>query len=355
MAELMNKDQLFKLARAAVKKTPLKFSVNGNEESFDENAINAALREQFQLLAPNYYEFKKNEIFIYQLIGETIDEILPNKVMQQFEQFADVRTVAQGDKAVFRLRITEASRKRAKAFVTRVGLAGRYETMMLDGKELEVGTAALGYALRLGFEEFLDGRGSFADFTDIMAEGMDEYIYQEIFKALQQTINQLPDANKYVGAGFDEGIMDELLAISDSYGNGNSTIYCTKEFASKMKPVDPTWTSDSMRDTLWRNGYFTEYKGHPVILLQQSVVDETNKEKVVDPSFAYIFTNVGEKPVKIVFEGQTLVRNEDHNDDWSQDLQTYKKFGVAVFSNPSICVYQNTELKKASRSAVVNP
>lgn len=350
MAEIMDFEQLKKLAHAAVTKSPLKFSVNGKNETYDEKTVNAALREQFKLLAPDYWGFKKHEVEIYQLIGETIDEVLPNKVMQQFEQFADVRTVAQGDKAVFRLRITEASRKRAKAFVTRVGLAGRYETMMLDGKELEVGTAAIGYALRLGFEEFLDGRWSFADFTDIMTEGMDEYIYQEIFKALQRTITELPAANQYVGAGFDEGKFDELLAISDSYGNGNSTIYCTKEFASTMKPAGAEWASDAMKDTLWRNGYFTDYKNHPVIILQQSMVDENNTEKVVDPAYAYIFTNVGEKPVKIVFEGQTLVRNEDHNDDWSQDLQTYKKFGVAVFSNPSICVYQNTELKKASRS-----
>ena len=79
------------------------------------------------------------------------------------------------------------------------------------------------------------------------------------------------------------------------------------------------------------------------------MVDETNTEKVVDPSQAYIFASVGEKPVKIVFEGQTAVRTASDNDDWSTDLQTYKKFGVAVFSNPSICSYQNTALKKSTR------
>lgn len=348
--ELMKFEDLRKLAKAARNKTPLTFSVNGKTESYDSKAASELLREQFKLLAPDYWGYKKHENEIFQLIGETIDEILPNKVMQQYEQFADVRTVAQGDKAIFRLRVSEASRKRAKAFVTRVGLAGRYETMMLDGKELEVGTAAIGHAIRIGFEEFLDGRWDFADFTDIMAEGMNEYIYAEIAKALQETVNQLPVANTYTAAGFDPGKMDELLAISDSYGTGVSTIYCTREFAATMKPVDPTWASDAMKDTLFRQGYFTEYKGHPVVILQQSTVDENNLEKVIDPAYAYIFANVGEKPVKVVFEGQTLVRNEDHNDDWSQDLQTYKKFGVAVFSNPSICVYQNTDLKKASRS-----
>ena len=104
--------------------------------------------------------------------------------------------------------------------------------------------------------------------------------------------------------------------------------------------------SNDMKNTLWQRGYLGDYKGHSVIILQQSMVDATNTEKVIDPSYAYIFASVGEKPVKVVFEGQTAVRTTSENDDWSTDLQTYKKFGVAVFTNPSICSYQNTALKK---------
>lgn len=117
-----------------------------------------------------------------------------------------------------------------------------------------------------------------------------------------------------------------------------------------MLPQDK-FVSDDMKNRLWRDGWLGDYKGHSVIMLEQSMVDETNTEKVVDPSKAYIFASIAgnEKPVKIVFEGQTAVRTITDNDDWSTDMQTYKKFGVAVFSNPSICCYTNTELKKAVR------
>lgn len=348
MATLMKFEQIRQLAKAATHKQALTFSINDVEEKFEVEAVNAALREQFNLLTADYYTYQRNKISIFELISETIDEILPAKVMAQYEQFAEVKSIAQGDKAIFKLRITEAARKRAKSFVTRVGLAGRYETMILDGRELEVGTAAIGYAVRIGFEEFLDGRYSFADFTDIMLEGMNEYIYAEIAKALANALETLPSANKYIGTSFEEAKMDQLLAISDSYGSGTSAIYCTKEFAATMKPASADWASDNMKDTLFRNGYFTDYKGHPVIILQQSMVDVNNEEKVIDPSQAYILANVGEKPVKVVFEGQTAVRTVEDNDDWSTDFQTYKKFGVAVFSNPSICSYQNTALKKAT-------
>lgn len=342
--ELMNREDLFKLAKAAAHNTPLTYSSN---ENYSAEMVNDALRTQFELLGGSLQAFRRNKNTIFELIENTIDEILPNKVMQQYERFADVQAVAQGDQAIFKLRITEAARKRAKAFVTRVGLAGRYETFQLDGTELRVATSAIGGAVRIGFEEFLDGRYSFADFTDIMLEAMDEYIYQEIVKALAATIEKLPANNKVVFAGFDEASMDRLLSISDSYGSGRSTIFCTQEFASKMLPQDK-FVSEDMKNRLWRDGYLGDYKGHSVVMLQQSMVDATNTEKVVDPSQAYIFASIAgnEKPVKIVFEGQTAVRTVTDNDDWSTDMQTYKKFGVAVFSNPSICSYQNTDLKK---------
>lgn len=337
-----------KLAKAALRGTAVTFSVNGNDTSFNADAVNAALRNELDEMTKDYYTFKRNELAVYELMSQTLTEVLPKKVMQQYEQFADVQSIAQGDKAVFRLRVTEAAKKRAKAFVTRVGLAGRYETAILDGRELTVNTSAVGYAIRIGFEEFLDGRYSFADFTDIMLEGMNEYIYAEIAKALVQATEELPTANKYTGTAFDEAKMDQLLAISDSYGNGASTIFCTKEFAYTMKPASADWASSEMKNTLWENGMFTTYKNHPVVILEQSMVDATNTEKVIDPSKAFIMANVGEKPVKVVFEGATQVRSVEDNDDWSRDLQSYTKFGVAVFSNPSICVFENTSLTKAT-------
>lgn len=346
--ELMEFKDLQKLAKAASRKTALTFSANGAEQTFTAADVDNVLREQFAMLTKDYFTFERNKITVFELVAETIDEVLPKKVMQQFERFADVKTIAQGDQAIFKIRITEAARKRAKSFVTRVGLAGRYETMILGGRELTVATSAIGYAIRLGFEEFLDGRYSFADFTEVMLEGMNEYIYTEIAKALAASIKQLPTANVFEGAGFDEVAMDELLAIADSYGNGAATIFCTREFAAKMLPQDK-YVSEDMKNALWRDGMLGDYKGHTVIVLEQSMVDARNEEKMIDPSQAYIFANTGDKPVKLVFEGQTAIRQTSENDDWSTDLQTYMKFGVAVFTNPSICAYKNTDLKKASR------
>jgi hypothetical protein len=81
-------------------------------------------------------------------------------------------------------------------------------------------------------------------------------------------------------------------------------------------------------------------------LLNQSYEDETNTKKVIDPSYAWIIpTGSGEKPVKIAFEGQTIV-DEYVNYDRSREVQVYKKVGVGAIITNNICVYRNTELSR---------
>jgi hypothetical protein len=114
-----------------------------------------------------------------------------------------------------------------------------------------------------------------------------------------------------------------------------------------MIPNDSNWVSDAMKDTKWNNGYLGNYKGHRVIVLRQSYEDEQNEVKVIDPSFAWIIPGGSSKPVKIAFEGGTIV-DEYTNYDRSKEVQVYKKVGVrAVFTN-EICVYQNTSLKRTA-------
>ena len=230
---------------------------------------------------------------------------------------------------------------RAKQFITKVGLNGIYEVFKL-GKErpFELQTSAIGGAAAIGFEEFLDGRVDFAEVTKIVMEGMDELIYREIAKALMSSINQLPRANQVAAAGFDEAAFDRLLSVASAYGT--PSIYCTYEFAVKMIPAEG-WISDAMRDEKWAKGYFANYKGYRVVILPQAFEDETNEKKMVDPGYVWILPTGHDKPVKVAFEGDTLVQ-EMHTHDRSREIQVYKKVGVGVITSPDMCVYQDTEL-----------
>ena len=341
----LTKDQLIELAKANAKAS-LHPSVaySFGKEKLSAEALNETFIKELNELGSTPQNFRENQNLIYTLMEVGLTEVLPQKVLQAYGQFADVQTFAQGTKPVFKIRISEASKKRAKQFVTRVGLAGRYEVFKLDGTSLEVSTAAYGGASRIEWEELLDGRMTMNDYYSLVLEGMDEAVYREIAKALEATVANIKKTNKTVQNNFNEGAMDQLIRTADAYGK--STIYCTFEFAATMIPANSNAWSDNMKEQVWNNGYFATYKGHQVIILPQSFTDETNTEKVIDPSFAWIIPTGAEKPIKVAFEGSAQVKSFE-NRDWSTEIQTYQKLGVASYMvNPGICVYKNTALTK---------
>ena len=328
--------QLMLAVAKADKNAPVAYSFG--EKQYDYNALNDTLREELKELAGTYSLYRENKNTIFALIEETIDEILPKKVMEQYSMFAEVRTFAQGDRPVFN---KKEGRRRAKQFVTRVGLAGIYEVFKLDKSSFEVPTSAFGGAAQIGFEEFLDGKVDFAEVTEIIMEGLDEVVYEEIAKALIGGINQLPTANQVSHTGFDEAKMDKLIAIARAYGE--PAIYCTYELAAKILPVSD-WVSNDMKNERNAQGYISQYKGNRIVILPQSFTDETNATKVIDPSYAWIIPTGGnDKPVKIAFEGQTIV-DEYTNYDRSREIQVYKKLGVVAMMTNNICVYEDSSL-----------
>ena len=332
---------LMKQVAKADPSAPVAYSFGDKQLSYE--ALNETLRQEMNELAGTYSLYRENKNLIFSMIEETLDEVLPKKVTQQYEQFAEVKTFAQGDKAVFRRPLN--TRARAKQFITRVGLAGIYEVFKLgpaESESFEVRTSAIGGAAQIGFEEFLDGRVDFAEVTKIIMDGMDELIYKEVAAALKASINQLPPANRVACAGFDEAAMDRLINIAAAYGT--PTIYCTYEFAVRMIPSEAWRYTEAMKTELWNTGRLANYKGTKVIIIEQGFEDETNSRKVIDPGYAWVIpTGADGKPVKIAFECGTIV-DEFNNADRSREIQVYKKVGVTAILSNNICAYCDTAL-----------
>jgi hypothetical protein len=336
---MLQNNELLALMKAVARANPSTantYSYNGVNLTYE--AMNETLRNEMNELAGTNALYRENKNQIFSLIEETMNDVLPTRVLERYGDFAETKTFAQGDRPVFTRKM---GHMRAKQFITRVGLAGVYEVFKLGGESFEVQTSAIGGAAQIGFEEFLDGRADFAEVTNIVMEGMDDLIYREIAAALMTSIDQLPEANKVSTNRFDEAAMDRLIQVASAYGK--PTIYCTLEFAVKIIP-ETGWISDNMRDARWNQGYLGNYKGCQVIVLPQSFEDETNSRKVIDPGYAWVIpAGANSKPVKIAFEGETHVR-ERENEDWSRDIQVYRKVGVGVMLTNNICSYVDTTL-----------
>ena len=332
--------QLMKVAMTANASAPTAYSFNG--ASLDYSAVQATLREELNALCATPALYRENQNLIFSIVEQVIDDVLPAKVANRYAELAEVRVFKQGERVEFKRNRT--NNRRAKQFITRVGLAGRYEVFKLGKREetFQIKTSALGGAAQIGFEEFLDGRIDMAEVLNYVLEGIDETIQEEVVKAMETGVNQLPTANKVAVTGFDEVAMERLITIAAAYGT--PVIYCTREFAVRMMPKDAAGLSDSMKEIMWNNGWLGNYKGTKVVILQQSFTDETNSQKVVDPGHAWVIaTGASGKPVYVAMEGNTLMK-EHENDDWSRDIQVYKKVGVAAMLNNSVCHYYDYEI-----------
>ncbi len=333
--------QKLMVATAQAASTPAA-SFSFGEQTFKASDLDATLRSELNELAGNYSLYRENKNTIFALIEQTIDEVLPNRVRNTYEMFAETRVFAQGDKPVFNVRRGKA---RGRQFISRVGLAGLYEVFKLDKESFTIHAEAWGGAAQIGFEEFLDGRVDFAELIEIVMQGLEDAVYSEITRSLIASIEQLPEANRHAGDGFNAAEFDKILNIARL--DGEVTVLTSLEFASHLVPANE-WRTDAMRQEMNSQGYIGQYKGARIAILPQYFLDTENTQKGVDPSYAWLLPSgsLNEKPVKVAFEGETIV-DEYTNYDRSREIQVYRKFGVNTMMTNNIGVYQDLSLALA--------
>lgn len=317
--------------------------------------VNEALRDAFKDLAGSVNQFMKNRYDIYEIMIETADEIVPNKVIDAVGRFAEVQVVGQGQKALFKRSL---GRNRAKKFLTQVGLSGVYETFRLDKTTFEVPAMAIGGAVTIDFERFLDGAEDMAELMDIITEGLTDSVFIEVQKALKAAINATgrPDANKVSKNTFDAESMIKLINVVKAYGS-NAVIFAPPEFVAAMGPdaIVPVGTNyqgiyhPQDIDAIHNTGYINLFRGTPIVQIPQSFIDETNTKTWIDPQLAYVLPTDGEKVVKVVLEGQTQVHDFTNRDN-SMEIHVYKKMGAAILTHHNWGIYQNTGITDTSES-----
>ncbi|MDD4876978.1 MAG: hypothetical protein PHQ86_07635 [Dehalococcoidales bacterium] len=314
---------------------------------FTISDVNADLRTELNALACDYNAYRRNKLDIFEIIQEVADEVVPNKVIAAMGQFAEIKQVAHGVRASFKQKVGKA---RAKQFITRVGLAGVYETFRLDKSTFDIEPKAFGGAAYIDFERFIAGDEDISDYMDIIVEGIADKVFEEVQAALQASVSAIRPANTVVSNTYDADSLFALCNVVRAYGSG-AVIFASPEFVASMGAdaiiaagtyYAPT-ASPSDIESIHNTGYVTIFRGTPIVRLPQSFTDETNATKVISPDYAYIFPTGGEKVVKIVLEGDTIV-DEYTNRDKSMEIQAYKKFGVGIATYYNWAVYYNASL-----------
>ena len=210
--------------------------VNGTAPTdYSVDSVAAAYHDAIAEMTSSVAMAMKNRYDIYQIITEAADEYLPKKVLPALAQFAEVKTVAQNEKVMFKK--GRLGKNRAKQFLTQVGAAGVYETFRLDTDTFTISTHAIGGAVRLDFERFLDLADNLPELMEIVNEGLGDALYQEVHKALVAafTGQGANRRNRVATNGFNAAQMQALIGTVKTYGT-NAVIFATGEFIEAMGP-----------------------------------------------------------------------------------------------------------------------
>mgnify|MGYP001089360203 CR=1 FL=1 len=319
----------------ALKRPQGDFSLADLEDTLRSEVATLVCNEQGAI---DFYKWQSNSKVVFQIMATMLDEVLPQNVSKVFGPFADFMTVGHGDKPRFTLK---RGMKNVKRFVTRVAAAGVYERVRLDRDYVDVETYAHGGAVYQTLEGFLAGRESISEVLEIFLDELENAAYEDLTVALQGTTAVMPAANKHSHAGFEVAEFNRILNTVRAYGQ--PTIFCTQTFAGSLVPT-ANFIGDADKADMRNMGYIGRYLGADVVIIPQSFTDATNTVKVIDDSFAYVIPSGSfEKPVKVVYEGETLIKSLDR-EDWSIEMQIYKKMGIAILNTNHFGIYENTSI-----------
>lgn len=322
-------------------------------ENYSVENVNDALRDELNAMCSSINEFRRNQYDIFEIIIETADEIVPKKVIDYVGIFAEVKTVGNGQKAMFKRKL---GKNRAKKFLTQVGLSGVYETFRLDTETFTVEAHAIGGAGTIDFDRMLDGSEDMSDIMDIITEGLTDSVFYEIQKALIAAYGAagVPAANRKEGNNFVPKDMQDLVNVVRSYGT-SAVIFACPEFVAAMGPDqigDPSYKavySPKDIEDIANTGYIKMFRGTPIIQMPQSFIDENNDKTAMNPQYAFVLPAGGEKVVKVVLEGPTQMWMRD-NRDQSMEINAYKKMGAAILTYHNWGIYKNKSISDTSAS-----
>lgn len=317
-----------------------------NAETFSAQDVSESLRGELKKFVGNYYDFQKNKMDLYELISSTIDIILPRRVEAVMGQFAEVINLPQGARATFRRKL---NRLRARQFVGRVSPAGIYETFRLDSDTFEVYTHAIGGGIRIDWERYLDGTEDWAELIMLVNDAIEYQVYKEITAELEASLNAAgrPTANKVSGA-YSKTSMRNLVNTVRAYGQG-AVIFATEAFIATMgddvtygnTTVGANTVSPADVDAMRNTGFISMFYGTPIVALPNSYTDETNTAWEINDKFAYVMPTGGEKVVKVVFEGSSIVNDFGQlPGDYSMEMMVYKKLGTAILYTNTWGIYK---------------
>ncbi|AZV43719.1 hypothetical protein BAOM_3110 [Peribacillus asahii] len=297
------------------------------------NPSDVIRKEFFEILGtekPTYKDLRKHKVEVFEILEEVLDQTVINGVNEDdfFMQFAETRNVALGDQLEFYVP--------DNSLLVASELAGNHwdiTRQKLDvGQSFTVKTRSFGMAVYADFMQFLAGRVDFAELVAKVAKAIQNKIAQEVAASFAAGAGYLPTEFKATGS-YSEGTLMDIVGHVEAATGATPMVVGTRKALAKV--TAGANLSESMKDQLNQTGHLSVYNG--LVLVQLPTVHKANTfEFAYDDNKLLVLPANDAKPVKLVFEGDSLVKEVSdgtQNMDMSLEYKFLTRFGVQVVFN----------------------
>ena len=282
-------------------------------------------REAVRLLAQEYVETHDPGIRteIAQMTAYTVDEALRERT-NYIDLIADRKDVDYGEKAIF---ITELDGLTAD--ITAKGVAPERSTN--KRKTETVDTKFVSTRPYIGFMDLATGRINFDRMAEQAADKIDNAIVKELEEVLYNSFSTFASPNYGKGTGVEPSVLDDQI---DAFMRlGGVTLVGDVQAIGKITSIDGfDRVPDEMIMDFNKNRHFGIYRGANVVQLINPLVRGSLTDTMLRRDLIYIIpTGSPEmRPLKVLFEGDMVMRERENFEDGSYEMVLGKHFGAKV-------------------------
>ena len=281
-------------------------------------------------------EAHKHEIFA--VMEDTIEDMLTSGWTDNefFRDFVEVKNLALHDTNEF---VSED-----KTILSVGKIEGNHwdidRQRLGVGESFRVPTYWVGLGVYEEFERVMTGRADWTRLVNKIYEALDYYVDGIIYEAVMSAGTQvLPGSDQfYKTAELNEASKATFLTMIEDVQAANRgtevVIMGTKTALSRLNAItDVDWLSHADKDDRRNLGRLGIWEGTRLVEIPQVFAKGDTTQKMVDPNVLLVMPVADNKFVKLVYEGESRLReitDKDELNDMTYEFKYYTKLGVST-------------------------
>lgn len=304
---------------------PKKYSADEANEIL-RNAILDACGGKF-----DRYTFMDNKGKVFAVLSETLQVAVGYAMYEKFSELADFHNVALGDTIKFKIEDTSLF----KVYVTSRGNRDIDRQKLYD-KYITVQTERIAIKIYEELDRMLAGRINWATMINRVADSMAHEIGRRIYNAVYGAYDVLSAPYQVSMSGtFSATALETAIAHVEASTGKTAKVMGTKAMLGKITDAE---VSDEMKNTKNKMGHYGVFRGTALEVLPQGHLAGTDTFAVND-AFLIVVPD-GEKIVKVVTEGETIVDDKTDGDRNDEQIEFYmaENIGISVIKSNAYAI-----------------